>query len=50
MPARRTNPDAPRSDRWTAAALLALLGVALATDYFFPESQSDPGVGAARTL
>ena len=45
MPARRTNPDAPRSDRWTAAALLALLGVALATDYFLPESESDPGSG-----
>ena len=42
MPARRTDPDAPRSDGWTAAALLVLLGIALATDYFFPENESDP--------
>jgi membrane protein len=45
MPARRTDPDAPRSDSWTAAALLALLGVAFATDYLFPENERIRGRG-----
>lgn len=50
MPARRTDPDAPRSDGWTAAALLVLLGIALATDYFFPENETTRVRGREKSL
>jgi membrane protein len=50
MPARRTDPDAPRSDGWTAAALLVLLGIALATDYFFPENETTSVRGREKSL
>ncbi len=39
MAAKPAKLDAPRSDGWTAAVVLALVGVALATDYLFPNDR-----------